>query len=190
MTELLQFDDTLFRLINGSWHHPFFDTILPYWRSKYFWFPLYLFLISFLVLNFKKKGVLILLGLALTLGFTDTLSSQIIKKSVRRLRPCRAETLQTDVHLLVRCGSGYSFPSSHAANHFALATFLALTLGRTFRRIKAPLFLWAASIAYAQVYVGLHYPFDVIAGAVLGGVIGGIISLVFNRLEFKNKNYK
>lgn len=187
MTELLQFDDTLFRLINGSWHHPFFDVLLPYWRSKYFWVPLYLFLLSFLVLNFKKKGILLLLGLALTLGLTDTLSSQIIKKTVRRPRPCQSEMLQAKVHLLVRCGSGFSFPSSHAANHFAIATFLALTLGKTFRKIKAPLYLWAASIAYAQVYVGLHYPFDVLAGTLLGIITGLVISLIFNNLELKNQ---
>jgi membrane-associated phospholipid phosphatase len=190
MTELLQFDETLFRLINGSWHHPFFDVLLPYWRSKYFWFPLYLFLISFLLLNFKKKGVLLLLGLALSVGMTDTLSSQIIKKSIRRLRPCQSEVLQTEVHLLVRCGSGFSFPSSHAANHFVIATFLALTLGKTFRKIKPPLFLWAATIAYAQVYVGLHYPLDVLGGAFLGGSIGMAISLIYNNLESKNQNPK
>ncbi|TAK44738.1 MAG: phosphatase PAP2 family protein [Saprospiraceae bacterium] len=175
MTELLQWDEQMFHLINGGWHHPFFDAVLPLLRNPYTWFPLYLFLLSFLLLNFKKQGIYCLIALALTVGVSDALSSQLIKKNVRRARPCKVYDAPADIHLLVSCGSGYSFPSSHAANHFSMAVFLCLTLGRVFRWIKIPLLLWAATIGFAQVYVGVHYPLDVLAGSILGCLTAGAI---------------
>jgi len=172
LTELLQFDECLFRLVNSGWKNPFFDALLPVLRNKYTWFPLYLFLFSFLLINFKKQGLLVVLALALTIGIADSVSSHLIKKSVKRLRPCKVIERPADLHLLVPCGSGFSFPSSHATNHFAIAVFLSLTLGKIGRWVRLPLLFWAASIALAQVYVGVHFPFDVTAGALLGSLIG------------------
>jgi undecaprenyl-diphosphatase len=172
MTEILQWDEQLFQLINGSWHNPLLDVVMPYWRNKYCWFPLYIFIVSFFLLNFKKQGAFLILAIGLTVGVADYTSSSIIKKSVQRLRPCNTEILKNDVQLLVRCGSGYSFPSSHAANHFAMAVVLFFTLGKVLKRTRIPLLLWAASIAFGQVYVGVHYPLDVFMGSLLGILIG------------------
>jgi undecaprenyl-diphosphatase len=83
------------------------------------------------------------------------------------------------MRLLVQCGSGYSFPSTHATNHFAFALFMIGTLAQRYRWIVAPLIIWAAAIAYAQVYVGVHYPFDVLCGALLGSSIGIFVARVF-----------
>ena len=174
MTELLQFDDQLFHLINSGWRNPFFDVIMPVLRNKYTWMPLYMFLLSFLLINFKKKGLFLVLALALTIGMADATSSHLIKKTVKRLRPCKVIERPADMNLLVPCGSGYSFPSSHATNHFAIAVFLSLTLGKIFRWVRLPLLLWAASIALAQVYVGLHFPLDVTVGALLGSLTGWV----------------
>lgn len=182
MMELLDLDRVLFELINGQWRLPFLDTLMPYWRSKYFWIPIYVFGLFFLLLNFKKRGFYYILFLVLCVAFTDVCSSQWIKKSVQRPRPCQIMN-HSEINLLVRCGSGYSFPSSHASNHFAIATFAAFTLGRYFRFFSMIAFFWAFSIAYGQVYVGVHYPFDILAGAILGMMIGSLISFFYWRLE-------
>jgi undecaprenyl-diphosphatase len=177
MTEILQWDEQLFHFINHGWQHPFLDAVIPLLRNKYFWMPLYVFLFSFFLLNFKKKGLLLVLALCLAVGISDVTSSQLIKKTVKRARPCKTVETLTDVHLLVPCGSGYSFPSSHAANHFTLAFFLFLALGKMFRWTCLLLMAWAASIALAQVYVGVHYPLDILAGAMLGMLIAGLVYL-------------
>lgn len=172
MTELLEYDVLLFELINGQWHATWLDDLMPLWRSKYFWFPAYLFLLVFMIQNFGRKSSFFLLAMIATIGVSDMVSSHLIKKNVKRQRPCQHEKLKEQVYLLVPCGGGYSFTSSHATNHFAIASFLMMTLGQCFRFLRWPLLLWATTIAYGQVYVGVHYPLDVIAGAFLGGVIG------------------
>ncbi len=181
MTELLQWDAQIFHLINSDWSNQFFDFLLPILRNKYTWMPLYMFLIAFFTINFKKQGMYIVMALALTVGVADATSSHLIKKSVKRLRPCKVLEQPKDMNLLVRCGSGYSFPSSHAANHFSMAVFLFLTLGKVVKWTKVPLLLWAASIAYSQVYVGVHFPLDALAGAVLGSLIALVCYFVFDK---------
>ncbi|HRJ15546.1 MAG TPA: phosphatase PAP2 family protein [Saprospiraceae bacterium] len=183
MLETIQhWDQQVFELLNGQWQSPLLDWLAPLWRDKRFWIPLYLLLSIFVVRTYRKRGLYFLLALGLTAGISDVASSRIVKPSVQRLRPCNNPELRDDVHLLVHCGSGYSFTSSHAANHFAAAAFLFFTLGRLHRRGRGLWWLWAASIAYAQVYVGVHYPADVLAGAVLGVAIGYLSSRLYLRL--------
>ncbi|MFT4667994.1 MAG: membrane-associated phospholipid phosphatase [Polaribacter sp.] len=186
MNELLQWDIALFEAINSGLQNSFLDTVLPLWRNKYIWIPAYLFLISFLLINFQKKGLLIILVAVLTIAIADMTSSRILKKSIQRLRPCKTAQIVDQVHLLVPCGSGYSFPSSHATNHFALALFLIGVAGTRFSKIKLPLLLWAASIAISQVYVGVHFPLDILGGTLLGCLIGFTMSRVLN-IAFLNK---
>jgi len=183
MTGWPEIDQSLFQVINSQWTAGWLDTLMPYWRSKFFWAPLYLFGLSFLLLNFKKSSLFFLFLVALTIAFTDVASSQWIKKSVQRKRPCQTEELKSELHLLVRCGGGYSFPSSHASNHFAIATFVAFTLGRFYRFLGPLLFVWAFSIGYGQIYVGLHYPLDVLGGAILGSLIGGMMAFFYQKLD-------
>ena len=92
------------------------------------------------------------------------------------MRPCNDIIFQDTVELRVDCGGGYSFTSSHATNHFALAMFIIFTLGKKNRWIRWGLILWAGSIAYAQVYVGVHYPLDVFIGSLLGILIGTFVA--------------
>ena len=189
MTAILHWDEEIFRLINTAWQHPFLDALMPYWRSKFLWMPFYLWIASFLLINFKKQGFILMLAIGLTVGLTDFVSSTIIKKNVQRLRPCNTEILQEEVHLLVRCGSGYSFPSSHAANHFAMAVLFYATLGRFLGKAKIIFLLWAASIAFGQVYVGVHFPVDVLFGSFLGIFLGalGIFFIKRFNLDILNK---
>jgi len=151
--------------------------------------PFYLFLISLVWINFPKKAIFFLLSMVLCIFLSDTISSEWIKKSVKRIRPCKQEVLAQEVQLLVHCGSGYSFPSSHAANHFALSVFLMIGLGKIWRWIKIPLLIWAGLISFAQVYVGVHFPLDVIGGAILGALIGwGIARMYLSMADKMNVN--
>jgi undecaprenyl-diphosphatase len=172
LTELLQWDLQVFFWINQAGQHPWLDVILPILRNKYIWAPLYLFIATFLVINYKWKGVLGIIFLLITVGIGDQLSSQLIKPTVERLRPCQHPELQEQVRLIVDCGGPWSFPSSHATNHFAVAVFLIGYFWRQYRWVLPAGLVWAGSISYAQVYVGVHFPVDILTGAVLGTLIG------------------
>lgn len=165
---IIEFDQSLFTLINGEWANAVLDYILVPIRNKYFWIPLYIFIITFTVLNFKKRSYWYLFFILLTFAVTDLASSKIIKESIKRARPCHEIGGMEDTRLLVPCGSGYSFTSSHATNHFGIAFFIIFTFGRKRRWVSLAFIIWAAMISYAQVYVGVHYPLDVICGTLLG----------------------
>jgi len=181
---ILSLDQILFSWINQDLANPFLDAIMPYWREKMTWIPLYagILIISFLKFSWKKALVFIIL-LAGTVGVADQISSQWIKKSVKRVRPCNDQLLKKEVHLLVDCGSGYSFTSSHATNHFAIASFIAFALFSNKKMWRILLLFWAGSIAFGQVYVGVHYPLDVTIGAILGILIGWGMLWLFWYLE-------
>ncbi len=182
MSTLIEMDQWLFSLINQDLHNSVLDFIMPYWRNKYFWIPLYVALVSFLIYKFKAKGAYLIIGLLATVSVADSLSSRVVKPQVQRIRPCNQEAMQEEVKLLVRCGTGYSFTSSHATNHFAIAVFLILTLGQIYRKIKWPLLIWAATIALGQVYVGVHFPLDILAGGVLGSLIGWGVAAIYHKI--------
>lgn len=168
MTGLLELDVQLFHWINGSWSNPLFDYIVPYWRHKLLWIPLYVFILSFMIINFRNRAFLMCVGILLTTTLSDVSSSHIIKKSVERLRPCNTPDIRKDMTLRVRCGTGYSFTSSHATNHFAVAWIVIFLLGKRWKWIKSPMLLWAGTISLGQVYVGVHFPLDILCGAMLG----------------------
>lgn len=172
MEWLLELDKLIFEWINQDLQSDWQNFLWPLWRNKLFWIPLYVFLLFFLFQNLQRKTWIILLGLVLTVAITDTFSSQLLKKNIKRPRPCHLPITEQPVHLLIPCGSGYSFTSSHATNHFGVAAFLFITIGTLLGRYRWALIVWAASIAYAQVYVGVHYPLDVLAGALLGSIVG------------------
>ncbi len=180
--KLEQWDRWLFILINEQLSNPFFDSIMPYLRNANFWLPLYLFLFLFVLMNVKKNSGWWLLLFICTISLTDILRSKIFKESFERLRPFQDPDFLVNVRLLVNhCSGGYSFTSSHAANHFGMATFFFITFHRLFKNWALLAFLWATAICYAQVYVGVHYPFDVLGGAVAGVFIGLITGGFFNK---------
>ena len=181
MNSVQNFDNEIFFFFNHTLHGGFFNALMPLWRSMYFWFPLYVFAISYLVFNYGKKGWILLLALALTVGVSDTVSSKLIKKNVKRPRPCNDETMKYQVKLLVKCGSGYSFTSSHATNHFAVASFFIFTLFRRNKWAKIGLITWASTISLGQIFVGVHYPSDVLGGGFLGFSIGWFMFYLFKK---------
>ena len=170
-------------MINQGLSSDILDLILIPVRHKLFWIPVYVFILSFVIMNYADRRWMILAGILLCIIISDQTSSNLIKNSVKRQRPCHVEHLNSLEK--VPCSHGYSFTSSHATNHFAISAFLFLLFGAwKFRMI---FFLWAALIAFAQVYVGVHYPLDVLAGSVLGILIG---VLSFKFYEFITKKYK
>lgn len=183
MRQLIDLDKTIFKLVNGQWTNSFFDWLAPWLRNSLVWLPLYLFLVLFIAINFKKRAVWMIILAIITVSLTDSISSHIFKPYFNRLRPCNDPDMAGMVRLLLgyRPGNG-SFTSSHAANHFGIAMFLYAVLKKYFGNWMLLFFVWAFSISYAQVYVGIHYPFDILGGAVLGCLIGYITASVCNRL--------
>ena len=177
-----QWDTWLFLKINTQWTNGFLDTVFPWWREANAWVPLYLFFIVFAFLNYKQKAIPWILFVVITLTLTDQISSTLIKNWVGRPRPCSDEFLQSQVRLLLNnCSGGFSFPSSHATNHFGFAMFIFLTMKPILKKWGWLFFAWAASICYGQVYVGVHYPVDVFCGTILGCMIGYLTGSFYNK---------
>ncbi len=172
-------DQSLFDFINQSLANSVLDAILPVYREKTTWIPLYLVMVFLLYRGFGWKRTLwLLMCIAGTLAVADQLAASLLKPWIGRLRPCAEPTMADHARILVGCGGKFSFPSNHAVNHFALASVLSMTwLRAQARGWRWAIYAWAASIALAQVYVGKHYPGDVLAGAVLGSLIawGGVL---------------
>jgi membrane-associated phospholipid phosphatase len=186
MIESLQtFDVDLFLMIHRGLSNPFFDWLLPLMRNRFFWAPVYLFIIVFCVTEYKRKGWLMVGMLLLTFAIGDLTASRLIKYSVGRIRPCNELTLTNEIIHRVPCGSGYSFPSAHATNHFAIAVFLIFLFYDKWKPILPLALAWALIISFAQIYVGVHYPIDVISGAILGTLIGLFTSKLYNKLQTK-----
>ena len=173
---LKHIDQVLFHFINHDLANPVFDVICPIWRDKRTWIPFYVIMFFLFWKLYQRKALGLTLSAVLTIVFSDQISSSLIKPFFHRLRPCNNPNLASSARLLLHdCGVGYSFVSSHAANHFAIATFIWFFIPVNKKKASALiLFLWASSIALSQVYVGVHYPADILAGALLGIAIGTI----------------
>ena len=187
MQQLIHLDKALFKLINGQWTNSFFDWIMPWLRNSTVWVPLYFFLFLLVAINFKKQAFWIIIFGVITVALTDGISSKLIKPFFGRLRPCNDPDMMGMVRFLLdhRPGNG-SFTSSHAANHFGIAMFLFVVLNKHFGRWMWLFFVWAFCISYAQMYVGVHYPLDILGGAVLGCLIGyGTAYILNSRLKDK-----
>lgn len=178
---LKQLDYSLFSKINGQWHTHFFDIFFPFIREPFVWAPFYFFLAIFAIINFKIKGFYWLLFFAATAAISDFVSSNIVKNIFIRIRPCHDLSIAGSLRFLVSyCPESSSFTSSHASNHFAMAMFIFTTFNKSVSKVWAFVFLWAFLISYAQVYVGVHFPFDVFCGTILGLIIGYVTSKIFN----------
>lgn len=179
---LIEWDHALFEKINAGWTNPFFDWLMPWVRVSLNWAPLYLFLLVFVLVNFKVKGLWWAVFFLATVALTDMTGTYAIKHVVERIRPCNNPEVLQHIRLLARqCAGGYSFISNHAANHFGMAAFFLISFRHVLGRWAWIAIGWAALISYAQVYVGVHYPADVLAGAALGIVMGISTGSLFNK---------
>jgi len=167
---LVATDTQLFLFLNGL-HTPFLDPIMVFFSGKITWLPLYLIIIFFMYKQFGWRLLWPLLGVALIVVLADQTSVHLFKNVFERLRPCHNPDIKEMVHLAAsRCGGKFGFVSSHAANTFGVATFLALLFKR--RWFTVSIILWAAIVSYSRVYLGVHYPGDVLAGGLLGYICG------------------
>ena len=182
----VEFDQGLFRQINQQWTAPWLDQLAPWFRESVHWIPLYVAMIAFAIWRFRKQSWIWILFAVAAGSLSDLIGNYGFKHVFERLRPCQDPELQAGLRLLVdRCGTGFSFVSNHAANHMSLAVFLLVTLRGFWGNWGWVAVGWAMSIAYAQIYVGLHYPGDALAGAALGACLGGLVGWSYNR-QFKN----
>lgn len=177
---IIQWDHSLFKAVNTGMANPLFDAVMPFMRNSLNWIPLYLFLIVFVLLNFRVKGAWWILFFLVTVSLCDMTGTKLFKYTFLRTRPCNNAEFIGQLRLLVTCPSGYGFTSNHAANHFGMATFFFLSFRRVISRWALLVFLWAGTIAFAQVYVGIHYPGDVVAGSMLGIIYGSLTAYLFN----------
>lgn len=183
---LFQFEQTIFRFINQDCASSVLDGPMMILRQATTWIPIYLFFLIFFISNFRYKAIAIILLTLLCFAITDITSAKLLKPLIARVRPCHVSGLGFTLNNITGCGGMYSFPSSHASNHFGLATFWFLVIQQlTFRRWYW-LFFWAASVCFAQVYVGVHYPGDIAGGALLGILTGYLCFLIF-RIAAKRK---
>lgn len=184
--QLLQWDTQIFLLINAEGSNAFFDFLMPLLREKWVWIPLYAVLLYFFYTTFKFKKTLVVVGItALLVVVANTLLADTAKHGFKRLRPCHEQTLKGKMVERVGCGGQYGFFSAHATNHFAMAIFFGLLLAKRFKWATFSLLIWAASISFAQVYVGKHYPLDVLVGAWAGSLLGLLAYLFFTKIEKK-----
>jgi undecaprenyl-diphosphatase len=168
---LLSIDHSLFLLINACLIHPFLDVIFVNITEPRFWIVPGT-IAAVLFVRKEKKKALIVLGLAvLTVSITDPLAARLIKPLAGRLRPCNPDALIEGGRFLLGYKSSFSFPSSHSMNMFAEATLLSFF----YPKRKIWFFLFASSIGYSRIYVGVHYPIDVAGGAVMGIIVASVV---------------
>lgn len=183
---LLQYDTSLFLFLNKL-HNSFFDEIM-YWAShKFFWIPLYLLFVYLLYKHYGAKKAAILFGLIIiTFALTNTISVEAFKKVFERLRPCHNEQIAHLVHLYKEgCGGQFGFLSSHAANVFGLATLMGIFLKGKIKYITWYVMGWASFVSYSRIYLGKHYPLDIICGAILGISTAWVVYWIVKKINKK-----
>ena len=185
MEALSTIDSDLFLFLNGL-HADWMDGVMVLITQMWVWLPLYLLLIYWTVKQYGKRCWWIFLALALVVLCSDQLSAHVCKPLFQRLRPCYNTDLQGLIHLPKGMAGGqYGFVSSHAANTFAIAAFLTAALRKKYKWMGIALYLWAFISSYSRIYIGYHYPGDILCGAVLGILVGLTLWKAFQLLVVK-----
>ena len=178
MDWLVQLDTRLFLAINGL-HSETWDGIMWWISGKMTWWPFYLILLGFLAWKKRWQLVPMLLFIILVVTLTDQSSVHLFKNVFQRLRPCHDPALEGLVHLVNnKCGGKYGFISSHAANAFGVALLVVLWSRKWWLTVL--MLSWAMIISYSRIYLGVHYPGDVLAGGAWGAACGWLVFILFS----------
>jgi len=180
--KLEQWDRELFLWLNGK-HSEWLDQAMFYMTDKLFWIPVYILLLVVIYRAFGFKNTIwTVVGVALVITFCDRVSVEFFKEVFQRYRPTHNLEIKDLVHKVNGYGGGkYGFVSSHAANFFGIAFFLFPILKKAHGFKALWLFPWVIFISYTRIYLGVHYPGDIIGGAILGALIGHLIYLFFKK---------
>lgn len=165
-------DTQVFLALNGL-HAPYFDAFMKLFTGKWIWVPMYAAVLFAVVRNYRWRQTLaVLVCVALAITIADQVCATLIRPEVCRLRPSNPENpLSEMVHIVGGYrGGSYGFPSCHAANSFALASFLTLLFAN--RKLSLFIFAWAVLNSYSRLYLGVHYPGDLLVGAIIGTAAG------------------
>jgi undecaprenyl-diphosphatase len=176
---LLTLDRSVFLFINRGLANPVTDLIMPVITNDNFLRLLYGLLVLALVIFGRRRFLWAILFSIVVVTLTDQSSASLLKPLIGRLRPCKI----MEVHLLVGCGSGYSFPSSHAANLFGQALFWGLLC----RKYLWPEVAFALLVGLSRIFVGVHYPLDVVGGMILGALQGAALAWLYLSLKAREK---
>ena len=172
---LERFDQHLFLFIN-SHNSPFWDQVMNIISGKVTWIPLYIAILYILIIKYKRKFIVLVLMIIIAITLSDQISV-LVKNSFHRMRPCHSAALEGLVHLVKGiCGGAYGFVSSHASNSFMVAVLSFSLIKRKW--FTFGMIFWALLIGYSRVYLGVHYPGDVICGSFIGVLVGwGVYNL-------------
>ena len=182
LEQLIHIDTEILLAING-WHAPWADTLMWIISAKTTWIPLYLLLIGLLVWRYRQPAstpikwlqkvpacVMMIVVIGLAVGAADFIASGILKDLVARPRPTRVPELEGVLHLVNDYRSGqYGFVSSHAANTMAVALLFSLIWSNKIATFG--LMLWVAANCYSRMYLGVHYPTDILGGLIVGSLV-------------------
>lgn len=195
MEKLLQFDTELFLFFNGL-HAPWADRFVYLLSQIWFWIPLYLLVIFLIFKFYRKKGWMVLLVFVLAITLSDQ-TCNLLKNSVQRLRPSHTEAIATDIHLVQKpdgnryFGGRYGFPSAHSANSMSLAFLIIFFLSKGKKWVAVAAIAWSLLMAYTRLYLGVHYPLDILCGFVLGSCYAILMFLIYKKwmsqVEFGKK---
>jgi undecaprenyl-diphosphatase len=180
---LYNIDVQIFYFINKTLANPFTDFLMPFITDIDHWKIFYLIMFLYLMIAGGKKGRIVGISLLLLITVSDQLSSNLIKHLVERVRPCN---VLPGVHTLVNCTGSFSFPSSHAVNNFAGAVFLS----RFYPKLRISFYIGATLMALSRVFVGVHYPSDVLGGMLIGIFVGLFFVYLWNTINKKFKILK
>jgi undecaprenyl-diphosphatase len=188
---LKEIDTQLFLFLNGI-HSPLGDFVMYWLSDKYIWVPLYAFLLFLLFRYYGMKALILMVLVALLITISDQVSVHLFKNVFQRLRPCHEPALEGMVYTLGRCGGKFGFISSHASNSFAIAVFMALLLWHKVRSMAIFMLVWAALVSYSRVYLGVHYPGDILVGGMVGALeallVFGLWKVILN-FKYTNRQH-
>ena len=181
MESLIELDKAIFIFLNALGSDTF-DSLWLLITNKRSSIPLYIFLIYYMFKKLALKDFLKYLVLIIILIILTDQTSTLFKDYFQRLRPCHDQDINSLIRIVKKgCGGLFGFFSAHAANTFAVATFFYFTLNKYSKNFKY-LFLWAVIVSYSRIYIGVHYPIDIIFGACLGISLGYLISFFSNKI--------